>query len=287
MKIGKAVVRVGGIGSVCTDPASRGSGIMSEMLNQAKGILDREFDISWLSGDRFRYRNYGWELGGRQRVFTILKRDLDRYCPDVPGAQPRGIFPADIPLLMRLYRKQGVGAVRSRSDFEARLRRGMFKWFVVDGRSENAYVAVKADSLGEMVEVVGDDEGIVRLMRFLMSRNSLDSLQVFAPDSVDGSGALLHHVCCSHVLHACSQIRTSNVSSCWEKLCPEMIARFYSEDPAGAAELFGRLTNDASRTLVLSRALGFLDDTPALPRSLRAFERMRPLRWYLSNVDGV
>ena len=65
LALGGARLRAGGIGAVATDPARRGQGIMSRLLEHVSGVMARErLDISILWGDRQRYGHYGWEVCG-------------------------------------------------------------------------------------------------------------------------------------------------------------------------------------------------------------------------------
>lgn len=56
----RLVLSAGGVGSVFTAEKYRNQGIMSYMLTQAIGKMKEDgYDISWLAGDRHRYRDYG------------------------------------------------------------------------------------------------------------------------------------------------------------------------------------------------------------------------------------
>jgi predicted N-acetyltransferase YhbS len=70
---------VAGVGQVATLPESRGSGVMSAILQETCRAADR-LDFSWLFGDRQRYGRYGWVLGGERRVYEFF----DKYLPTPP-----------------------------------------------------------------------------------------------------------------------------------------------------------------------------------------------------------
>lgn len=74
-----APLRVAGIGQVATDPAARGGGVMSRLL-QAAVERARQVDFFWLWGDRRRYGRIGFAVGGR----TLIGGTWDRYLPE-PG----------------------------------------------------------------------------------------------------------------------------------------------------------------------------------------------------------
>lgn len=70
---------VAGVGQVATLPESRGSGVMSAILQETCRAADR-LDFTWLFGDRQRYARYGWVLGGERRVYEFF----DKYLPTPP-----------------------------------------------------------------------------------------------------------------------------------------------------------------------------------------------------------
>jgi len=82
---GKDIVfDLGGIGSVFTVDEHRGKGGMSSTLNDAIEIMKEDkYHLSWLSGDRYRYRNYGWDYAGSYYKCTVYIRDLERYFPNI------------------------------------------------------------------------------------------------------------------------------------------------------------------------------------------------------------
>lgn len=81
-RVGGTELKISAGGNVAVDAAMRGRGIMQSILNR----LDEEdraagFDISYLHGDRFRYRNFGYERCGVECSFTLTRQMLGKDAP--------------------------------------------------------------------------------------------------------------------------------------------------------------------------------------------------------------
>ncbi|MFW6059635.1 MAG: GNAT family N-acetyltransferase [Phycisphaeraceae bacterium] len=76
-QVGDHVLHVAGIGGVGTDPAWRGKGLMSELLEHTRARLrEQAYHLSWLGGRRQRYRHFGWEKAGCQLHFELDATNL-------------------------------------------------------------------------------------------------------------------------------------------------------------------------------------------------------------------
>lgn len=72
-------LKIGGIGSVSTDIEERGKGYMTALLNKAiEKMKNENYPISILWGDRHRYINFGYEIGGKNYIITITTRGLEK-----------------------------------------------------------------------------------------------------------------------------------------------------------------------------------------------------------------
>ena len=81
-RVGGTELKLSCGGNVAVDASLRGQGIMQSILNQ----LDAEdktagFDIAYLHGDRFRYRNFGYERCGVEYAFTLTRSMLGKDAP--------------------------------------------------------------------------------------------------------------------------------------------------------------------------------------------------------------
>ena len=80
--IGDTVLKIGAIENVAVDPSCRGRGIMQNMLNQLLREEDEKgFDMYHLLGDRWRYRNFGFERCGSQYAFEFTYSMLGKEKP--------------------------------------------------------------------------------------------------------------------------------------------------------------------------------------------------------------
>lgn len=82
-RVGGVDLKISAGGNVAVDGNMRGRGIMQSILNK----LDEEdraegFDISYLHGDRFRYRNFGFERCGVEYYFTLTRSMLGKDAPE-------------------------------------------------------------------------------------------------------------------------------------------------------------------------------------------------------------
>lgn len=72
-------LKIGGIGSVSTDYDERGKGYMTTLMKEAiKKMREEGYELSILWGDRHRYLNFGYEIGGKIVTITIGARGLDK-----------------------------------------------------------------------------------------------------------------------------------------------------------------------------------------------------------------
>lgn len=69
---------VGGIGGVSTAPEARGKGYMTRLLNHVIHEMRRTgYPVSWLSGDRQRYGNFGWDYAAPAHTLQFTRRSLE------------------------------------------------------------------------------------------------------------------------------------------------------------------------------------------------------------------
>jgi len=75
--VGDKVLKVAIIGDVSTDPDYRNQGLMGTMMNFAVEKLRNDgTDIGYLSGNRHRYKHFGFEVGGTKTSFYVNKQNL-------------------------------------------------------------------------------------------------------------------------------------------------------------------------------------------------------------------
>ncbi len=76
-RVGDQTLDIAGIGGVGTHPDWRGKGLMSELLTHIVAVMrEQNYPLSWLGGQRQRYRYFGWERCGCQLLFDITHQNI-------------------------------------------------------------------------------------------------------------------------------------------------------------------------------------------------------------------
>ncbi|MBD3393192.1 MAG: GNAT family N-acetyltransferase [Chitinivibrionales bacterium] len=287
LKVGTAVLSTAGIGSVAAHPAMREQGIMSRLLIEAQAALNRGgYDLSWLAGDRCRYRNYGWDLGGRRVLYTVRLRDLIRYETRPPRLRVHQVPARAAHEPARLYGKFETGVVRDRARWRDLRRRKWYRPVIAESRRGRAYMVAGEHRDGWVPEIQGEPRTALGLLVRHMKKTHQDKVTVEYPYARDALAQALHHAACSCVMHDRNQIKVCNVDAAWKKLLPEMRKRHArARGPLRGALDAVRHTGD--RKILLDRLLGFHDTLPVFPEKLARFEFLRPLGWWMSEYDSV
>jgi len=75
--VGNKTLKIAIIGNVSTDQDYRGQGLMGTLMNFAVDKLSKDgTDIGYLSGNRHRYKYFGFEIGGTNTCFYLSKQNL-------------------------------------------------------------------------------------------------------------------------------------------------------------------------------------------------------------------
>ncbi len=287
-RVGRAKLRVGGVGSVSTRADLRGGGLMSHMLRDTIGALERGgFDISWLGGARFRYGNYGWDHGGRGITFTVCAANIPRYLGDTPKVTLHTPRAADIETLNRAYRGLGRGAVRSHEMWELLLGHAEYHWEMAELHGRHAYIACSRHNPEHVTELAGAPDTAAALLLAHSRKHERGWPRVEMPDVPIALVHKLFRISESFSLHHNNQYRIVDIDSAWKKLVPEIALHGMAAGVTRASSQLATVRTERDREAVLHRALGFLDTTPQLPARLEHLEWVRPLGWWLSHVDGV
>jgi hypothetical protein len=153
-------VRIGGIGAVCTAASARGEGHMTRLLYHAiEEMREQGYPLSWLGGDRHRYRAFGWECVAADYELTFSRRSLERTGADPVDLEAQ--FPKDVfDVVSRLQPLQVCHAVRPHLDQQL-LAEGRRAWTAQDG-----YALLKGEwgqtTISELVSTSGREVGMVR-----------------------------------------------------------------------------------------------------------------------------
>lgn len=77
-KVGDTHLKVAGIGGVGTCPHWRGHGLMRRLMQHARDHISRKgYHLSFLGGQRQRYRYFGWERAGTQIEYLVSPKNME------------------------------------------------------------------------------------------------------------------------------------------------------------------------------------------------------------------
>ena len=113
------VLKVGCVGAVSTHPDYRKNGyftlIMKKILSYAKRY---NFDMLFLTGNRFRYSHFGFENAGRKMVVGVSQRTIKSLKTEVfEVAELEKNNMNDIAMCLNLYNRQPQHILRTKENF--------------------------------------------------------------------------------------------------------------------------------------------------------------------------
>jgi predicted N-acetyltransferase YhbS len=164
LQMGDVQLRLAGVGGVSTAPEKRGQGLMTRLMSYVRDEIVRHgYDLSYLGGDRQRYRRFGWEKAGSELRIVLGK--TARATVQEPVVFDEA--PGDTGTLSRikeLHDARDVHCVREAPVFSRYLACWHRRWWAAkDGDRVVGYLV--ADKNGAYVpEIVAeDDEALVRM----------------------------------------------------------------------------------------------------------------------------
>ena len=180
MRIGKAVVDMGGIGGVETLPEFRRKGYSRQVMQAAVSLMIRErYSISFLHGIQDYYNRFGYITCMAEHEFSLWTHETER---PGGGAKTRRLRPGDLPTIVRIYNRDNAtrtgSLVRSPRRWRG-FRKGTWWSFpagvqvVVDNRDRVVGYVVYDDveDCCRAAEVGGQGEAVFEaILRFLSRR---------------------------------------------------------------------------------------------------------------------
>jgi predicted N-acetyltransferase YhbS len=116
-------VPIGLMSAVATDPAYRGAGLASKLIDVLRQRHDREgLDLYLISGDRDLYRRIGAVPVGRRLHFVLNPADLRPFAH--PEVTVRPASARDLRVIAALYARESVRLLRPAADFRRVFRAG-------------------------------------------------------------------------------------------------------------------------------------------------------------------
>ncbi|HUR29000.1 MAG TPA: GNAT family N-acetyltransferase [Planctomycetota bacterium] len=164
--VGHERLRVGLIGSVATDPAWRGRGLASRVLEEAENLLAREgcaAALLWADDPEF-YARRGYVPAGRELDFVVPTAAL---APITSDATLRALAPDDVAAVHRLYSRHTARCDRTPAETAALLGcPGMTTLVLQRRRDVTAYACLGrgADFAGTVHEWGGAHDDVVALV---------------------------------------------------------------------------------------------------------------------------
>ncbi|GMQ60784.1 GNAT family N-acetyltransferase [Vallitalea maricola] len=267
---------VGGIGTVCILKDYRNKGLMSYMLKEIIKMMDDEgYDISWLTGDRHRYKNYGWDYSGRTCNFSIEHRQLAKLIKNT-DKNIRLASAEDIPMLNTLYNQYQNKVSRTIENWKINLIRKNITINCCNDNGGKGYMIYEKNNPNYILELQGDKEHIESLLINHMVENDLQEMTVFYPYENSKVLSCLNGLASNLSISHCDQIKIINTQKLWDKLYP-MIKTQWDEENMDISN-YGE------------------DDKKTLLESIFAFDyfdredngiRIEPINWWMSNIDKV
>lgn len=266
MRIGRAAVRVGGIGAVATHQRYRKMGLMAQTIpHSLKGMSELGYDMSLLFGISDFYHRFGYVRAWSETNYFVQTTQLPQSKPP-PGMKPFTDFAR--PDLEELYNRAAAGLTgtavrptyhrdRPGSDGKAGIEGRLWK----AGAKPAGYILFKLhDNALECQEGVGDVKDVLAAVAQLARKANVREVRF--PNVHHESPlakALRAMTCRQEIAHSrCggAMIRTMNLGSTLRKMAPELSRRLAASHLAnwrgklaiGIDE--NRITLDINRTKV-------------------------------------
>jgi hypothetical protein len=160
----RGTIGVGGINCVGTHPDHRRFGLSTLLLEDCHTKMRADgLHIGLLgTGISNFYRKLGWERAGRQRTFTLDRRNVV-YLPEDADLEITDDWQPYVEQLCALHNADGVGAARDPALFERLALRKTSQIFV--GRRRSGVVAYAALSGAQVREYAGEASDVAGLLR--------------------------------------------------------------------------------------------------------------------------
>lgn len=183
--LGSRTLRIAGIGGVSTKPELRGQGLMSKMMSHIKQVIrDQGYPLSFLRGQRQRYRHFGWEQCGSSLKIDIssasIKHRFSRMPPVSIELEPTDENTPALPDIKAMHDRQARRADRSAERFATFL----CQWgnHSVIARNQDrkvmGYAVLNRDQT-EVFELLGiDSDTTLEILRALVARSGTRSLSL-------------------------------------------------------------------------------------------------------------
>lgn len=241
MRVGSAVLRVGGIGVVATDPAYRGKGLMARTIEAThEAMRAGGYDLAMLFGIRDFYHRYGYCRAWSERIYYVERSRIPKGRPKTRWRKFTEFTGKDIE---RMHNRETAGLTGSavRPTYTTHMANDRnwsgYRWNDASGRLAGYVVVTTRWGKFECVELGGDVEEGLKLLGILAHRAGYNEVKLFGVHYGSALGAWLRRnnarLEMSYWRSGGPMVCTINLASSLKKLCPELERRLKSSCLAG------------------------------------------------------
>jgi len=281
------VIDLGGIGSVFTVEEHRGKGGMSSTLNDAIEIMKEDkYHLSWLSGDRYRYRNYGWDYAGSYYKFTVYMRDIERYFPDIKECNAVTPINEHISSLKRMYSMFESGIVRDDEMWKTHLSRKNLNWSYLEKDGKEAYFVQYGKNADFIPEIQGNVECVAMLLMNHMKKENLEKVNILAPCDESPINKFLKHIAGDIIINNCGSIKIMDYEGIWEMIKDQLGVNILGSECEEIKDKLNHM-DENMRNAFIRKIFGFWYDEMELTEDLKQIADRLKINWWMSTLDMV
>ncbi len=180
LHVGDRVLRVAGIGGVSTHPKCRNEGLMKHLMHHCLDVIQGAgYHLSYLGGQRQRYRYFGYEVCGNALTFTISPANIRHCYTDDPAVIFRPLDEKDFESVQKaktIHDAKSIRCDRPLEDFCRFCESWNFRPWAAFDRSDELVGYLVADEPGNYVsELVAESTGLgVRMVRAWVEKSCTD-----------------------------------------------------------------------------------------------------------------
>lgn len=228
--------KVAGIGTVGVLEEHRGKGIMSFMMEKALAEVEKQgYELSWLVGERQRYKNFGYDLGGKTLRVNLDLKSFRKFTENgsISTKTPETDDYMDMDEMHKGYQNR---VVRGRELWTRHLARKNLVWKYMD---KKAYFVFDRKTPELILEAAGNFEVLVSMVKQHVENHSIEDVEIRFPYEKNELILKMCDISSGYTFSSCNQFRVINPQSPpWDRISSQTV-RF-------CADLF---SNDVSKTL--------------------------------------
>ena len=240
MRIGRARVRVGGIGAVATHKDYRKQGLMVRTATASLDAMRRAgYDLSILFGISDFYHRFGYVRAWSDTTYAVC---IDNLPPERPAGRLRNFKPLARNDLDRLYNHEN--ARRTGTALRPTYPRCMYpepmegcRWADARGRTAGYVVCVRRKERLECVDAAGDVDKTLRVLAMLARRCGLREIRFSTFSDTSPLIRRLRRGNCRAETQYCRSggpmVTTIGLAGVLEKMSGELAARLRASPWAG------------------------------------------------------